>query len=189
METIFKNTENSKKNESSKFIFQCTDKINLETPNNKKPGLVNLSILYTWKDIKSAYNNNKFKISVSTWKDEFDLPNGSYSISEIRDYFKFIIKKHKTFAENPPIQIYPNKIKNKIVFKVRTGNKLELLSLETMKLLGSTKKDVIKIKMEKIYQNQNLLKSLQNTVIQSITVTSKLPKYCLLLYLINNFVR
>ena len=146
METIFKNTENSKKNESSKFIFQCTDKINLETPNNKKPGLVNLSILYTWKDIKSAYNNNEFKISVSTWKDEFDLPNGSYSISEIRDYFKFIIKKHKTFAENPPIQIYPNKIKNKIVFKVRTGYKLELLSLETMKLLGSTKKDVDKDK-------------------------------------------
>ena len=123
-----------------------SDKINLETPNNKKPGLVNLSIYYTWKNIKSAYNNNKFKISAPTWNDEFDLPNGSYSISEIREYFKFIIKKHKTFPENPPIQICPNKIKNKIVFKVRTGCKLELLSLETMKLLGSTKKDVDKDK-------------------------------------------
>ena len=60
----------------------------------------------------------------------------------IQDYFEFIIKKHKTFAQNPPIQIYPNKIKNRIVFKIKTGYKLELLSPETMKLLGSTKKDV-----------------------------------------------
>ena len=68
--------------------------------------------------------------------------DGSYSISNIQDYFEFIIKKHETLAENPPIQIYPNKIKNRIVFKVKTGYKLELLSPETMKLLGSTKKDV-----------------------------------------------
>ena len=64
----------------------------------------------------------------------------------IQDYFEFIIKKHKTFAQNPPIQIYPNKIKNRIVFKIKTGYKLELLSPETMKLLGSTKKDVDKDK-------------------------------------------
>ena len=102
----------------------------------------NLSIYYTWKNIKSAYNNNKFKTSAPTWNDEFDLPDGSYSISDIQDYFEFIIKKHETLAENPPIQIYPNKIKNRIVFKIKTGYKLELLSPETMKLLGSTKKDV-----------------------------------------------
>ena len=59
-----------------------------------------------------------------------------------QDYFEFIIKKHETLAENPPVQVYPNKIKNRIVFKVKTGCKLELLSPETMKLLGSTKKDV-----------------------------------------------
>ena len=101
--------------------------------------MVNLSIYYTWKNIKSAYNNNKFKISAPTWNDEFDLPDGSYSISDIQDYFEFIIKKHETLAENPPIKIYPNKIKNRIVFKIKTGYKLELLSPETMKILGSIK--------------------------------------------------
>ena len=104
--------------------------------------MINLSIYYTWKNIKSEYNNNKFKISAPTWNDTFDLPDGSYSISDIQDYFEFIIKKHETLTENPPVQIYPNKIKNRIVFKIKTGYKLELLTPETMKLLGSTKKDV-----------------------------------------------
>ena len=141
------NTENSKTNESNKFIYQFTDKLNLKTPNNKNIGLVNLSIYYTWKNIKSEYNNNKFKISAPTWNDTFDLPDGSYSISDIQDYFEFIIKKHEALTENPPIQIYPNKIKNRIIFKVKTGYKLELLSPETMKLLGSTKNDVGKDKI------------------------------------------
>ena len=104
--------------------------------------LANLSIYYTWNIIKSEYNNNKFKISAPTWNETFDLPDGSYSISDIQDYFEFIIKKHETLTENPPIQIYPNKIKNRIVFKIKTGYKLELLTPETMKLLGSTKIDV-----------------------------------------------
>ena len=99
------------------------------------------------------YKNNKVKISGPTWNDEFDLSNGSYSISDIQDYFEFIIKKHETLTENPPIQIYPNKIKNSVVFKLKTGFKFELLSLETMKILGSTKQDADKIKMEKMYQN------------------------------------
>ena len=71
-----------------------------------------------------------------------NLPDGSYSIADIQDYFEFIIKKHETLTENPPIQVYPNKIKNRIVFKIKTSHKLELLTLETMRLLGSTKKDV-----------------------------------------------
>ena len=100
------------------------------------------------KNIKSAYNNNKFKISAPTWNDTFDLPDGSYSIEDIEDYFEFIIKKHENLTENPPIEIYSNKIKNRIVFKIKTGYKLELLSPETMKLLGSLKR----IKME-ICQN------------------------------------
>ena len=100
--------------------------------------LANLSVHYTWKNIKSEYNNNKFKISAPTWNDEFDLPDGSYCVSDI----EFTIKKHKTLTENPPVQIYPNKIRYGIAFKVKTGCKLELLSPETMKLLGSTKKDV-----------------------------------------------
>ena len=108
--------------------------------------LVILSIYYTWKNIKSEYKNNKFKISAPTWNETFDLPDGSYSISDIQDYFEFIIKKHETLTENPSIQIYPNKIKNRIVFKIKTGYKLELLTLETMKLLGNTKKVVDKNK-------------------------------------------
>ena len=108
--------------------------------------LANLSIYYTWKNIKSEYSNNKFKISAPTWNDTFDLLDGSYYVADIQDYFEFIIKKHETLTENPSIQIYPNKIINKIVFKIKTGYKLELLTLETMKLLGSTKKLVDKDK-------------------------------------------
>ena len=133
-------TENSKTNESKKFIYQFSDELNLKNPNNKNTGLVNLSIYYIWKNIKSLYNNNKFKISAPTWKDEFELPDGSYSTSDIQDYFEFIIKKHETSTEDPPIQIYPNKIKNRIAFKIKTGHKLELLSPETMKLLKCAKK-------------------------------------------------
>ena len=65
--------------------------------------LTNLSIYYTWKNIKSAYNSNEFKISALTWNDTFDLPDCYYSIADIQDYFKFIIKKHETLAENPPV--------------------------------------------------------------------------------------
>ena len=135
------NTENSKTNEPHRFKLDLTDKLNLKNP-NKNMALANLSIYYTWKNIKSKYNNNKFKISAPTWNDTFDLPDGSYSISDIQDYFEFIIKKHETLTENPPIQIYPNKIKNRIVFKIKTGYKLELLTPATVKFLESTKEDV-----------------------------------------------
>ena len=77
------NTRNSKTNESNKFIYQFTDKLNLKTPNNKNIGLVNLSIYFTWKNIKSEYNNNKFKISAPTWNDTFHLPDVCYLISDI----------------------------------------------------------------------------------------------------------
>ena len=104
--------------------------------------LANLSIYYTWKNIKSEYNNNKFKISAPTWNDTFDLPDGSYSIDDIQDYFENNTKKHETLNEDLPIEICLNKIKNKIVFKIKTGYKLELLTHETIRLLGSTKKVV-----------------------------------------------
>ena len=115
--------------------------------------LANLSIYYTWKNIKSEFNNNKFKISALTWSKTFDLPDGSYIIADIQDYFEFIIKKHEALTENPSIQIYPNKIKDRIAFKIKTGYKLELLTPETMKLLGSIKKLLIQIKIVKMYQN------------------------------------
>ena len=145
MEAIFMNTENSKTNESHRSRLDSTDKLNLKNP-KKNMASANLSIYYTWKNIKSEYNNNKFKISAPTWNETFDLLDGSYSIDDIQDYFEFIIKKHETLAENPPVQIYPNKIKNRIVFKIKTGYKLEFLTPETMKLLGSTNKVVEKDK-------------------------------------------
>ena len=110
--------------------------------------LVNLSIPYTWKNIKSEYNSNKFKIFVPTWNDTLDLPVDSYLIADIQNYFELIIKKREPSTENPSVQTYPNKIKNRIVFKIKTGYKLELLTPETIKLLGSGKKDVDKIKDE-----------------------------------------
>ena len=118
MEKIFTNTKNSKGNESNKFIYQIIDKLNLKTPLNKNIGLVNSSMYYTWTNIKSAYNNN-------IWNYELDLPDNSYSISDIQGYFEFVIKKHENLTENSPIQIYPNKIKNRIIFKIKTGYKLE----------------------------------------------------------------
>ena len=157
METSFMNTENSKTNESHRFKLDLADKLNLKNP-KKNMALVNLSIYYTWKNIRSEYNNNKFKISAPTWNETFDLPDGSYSIFDIQDYFEFIIKKHETLTENPSIQIYPNKIKNRIVFKIKTGYKLELLTLETMKLIGSTKKVVDK---DKNGENVPKLKSVE----------------------------
>ena len=113
--------------------------------------LANLSIYYTWKNIKSKCINNKLKISAANWDDTFDIPDGSYSIADIQDYFEFIIKKHKNLTENPPIQIYPNKTKNRIVFKIKNGYKLELLTPETMGLLGSTKKMLMQIEIVKMY--------------------------------------
>ena len=90
--------------------------------------LAHLSIYYTWKNIKSEYKNNKFKISAPTWNDTFDLPDGFYSIDDIQDYFEFIIKNHETLTEDLPIEIYPNKMKNRIVFKIKIGYKFELLT-------------------------------------------------------------
>ena len=72
--------------------------------------LSNLSIYYTWKNIKSSYNNNKFKISAPAWNDKFELPNGSYSVSDIQDYFEYILKMQGENIDNPSVKIYVNKI-------------------------------------------------------------------------------
>ena len=98
-------------------------------------------------DIKRSYNNNKFKISAPTWSDEFELPDGSYStISEIQDYFEYILKKHSQNVDDPSIKIYVNKIENRVTFKIKNGSYLELLTPETMKLLGSTESKITKDK-------------------------------------------
>ena len=145
METILMNTENSKTSEPHRFKLDLTDKLNLKNL-NKNMTLANSNIYYSWESIKSEYNSNKFKISAPNWNDTFDLPDGSYSIADIQDYFEFIIEKHETLPENLPVEVYPNKIKNRIVFKIKISYKLELLTPETLRLLETTKKDVDKDK-------------------------------------------
>ena len=131
------NTRNSKTSEPNRFKYYLIDKLDFKNP-KKNMALANLSNYYTWKNVKSAYNNNKLKISAPTWNETFDLPDGSCNVSEIQDYIEYIIKKHEKIGENAPILTYANTINNRIVFKIKSGYKLELLSKETMKLLGST---------------------------------------------------
>ena len=180
------NTQNSKTNEPHGFRLSLADRLNLKNPNTNI-ALGNLSIYYTQKNIKSAYKNNNIKIPFPAWNDTFDLLDSSYSIAGIQDYFEFIIKKHETLTENPPVQIYPNKIKNRIVFKIKTGYELELLSSETMKLLGSSKKDVDQDKDGEDVPKLESAEVIQCIVIQSITIINKHLQYYLLLCQINNF--
>ena len=141
------NTLNSKTNKPNRFAYQFTDKLNLKNY-SKYIASANLSIYYTWKNIKSEYKNNKFKISAPTWNDEYNLLDGSYFVFDIQDCFEYIIKKHETVTDidNPPVEIDVNEIKNRIVFKIKTGYKLELLTEETMQLLGSSKNVIDKNK-------------------------------------------
>ena len=89
MDTIFMNSENSKTPKPHVLVLKLTNKLDLRI-GKKVIALSNLSIYYTWKNIKNSYNNNKFKISAPTWNDEFELPDGSYSVSDIQDYFEYI---------------------------------------------------------------------------------------------------
>ena len=131
------NPENSKTSEPYIWILKLIDKLDL-TSGEKIIAPSNLSIYYTWKNIKSSHNNNKFKISAPTWNDEFKLPDGSYSVSDIQDYFEYILKKHGENIDNPSVKIYVNKIENRITFRIKNGYSLELLTSETIKLLEST---------------------------------------------------
>ena len=129
METIIINTENSKTNEAHKFRLSLSDKLNLKNP-QKNIALGNLSIYYTWKNI------------------------GMILLIYLMVFILLQILKIILNLSLKNMKLYPNKVKNMIVFKIKTGYKLELLSPETMKLLGSTKKVVDKKKkMEKMYQN------------------------------------
>ena len=92
MDTIFMNSENSRTSEYHVLVLNLTDKLHLRR-GRKIVALSDLSIYYTWKNIKSSYNNNKFKIPAPTWDEEFELLDGSYSISDIQDYFEYILKK------------------------------------------------------------------------------------------------
>ena len=111
MDTIFMNSENSRTPEYHVLVLKLTNKLDKLTnksdlrKSQKSVALSNLSIYYTWKKIKSSYNNNKFKISTPTWSDEFKLPDGSYSISYIQDNFDYILKKHSENVNYPSIRI------------------------------------------------------------------------------------
>ena len=145
MDTIFVNSENSRTPIYDVLVLKLTDKLDLRR-GQKSIALSNLSIYYTWKNIKSSYNNNKFKISAPSWSDGFELPDGSYLISGIQDYFEYILKKHNENIDNPSIRIYVNKIENRILFKIKNGYYLELLTPETLKLFGSTESKITKDK-------------------------------------------
>ena len=145
METIFMNTENSKTNEPHKFVLNLSQRLDLRSA-DKHVVLQNLSIYYTWKNIRKQYKNNKSKIIAPTWNDEFELSDRSYSVLDIQDYIEYIIKKHETLTTIPPIHFYTNRINNRLVFKIKDGYKLELETPETMKLFGSIKKLIGKTK-------------------------------------------
>ena len=112
------NSENSKTSEPHILKLKLTDKSDLRL-DKKVIALSNISMYYTWNNIKSSWNNNTFKISAPTWNEEFTLPDGSYSISYIQDYFEYILKKHWDNTDKPSIQIYINKIENRITFKIK----------------------------------------------------------------------
>ena len=158
MDTIFMNSENSKTPKPNVLILKLINKLDLGM-GEKVIALSNLSIYYIWKNIKSLYNNNKFKISAPTWNVEFELPEGSYSVTDIQDYFGYILKKHGEDIDKPLVQIFVNKIENRVTFKIKYGYSPELLTPETMKLLGSSKNKITKDKNgENVYPILKLLK-------------------------------
>ena len=121
MNSIFMNSENSKTSKPNVLILKLTNKLDLRI-GEKVVALSDLSIYYTWRNIKSSYNNNKFKISAPTWNDF------SYSVSDIQDYFEYILERHGENTDEPSVQKYVNKIGNRIAFKIKKRCSLELLT-------------------------------------------------------------
>ena len=155
MNTIFMNSKNGKTSDPHRL--NLTDKIDLK---RKKKYLASWKKIKmekynmgkkngekTWKNIKKWYKNNKFKISAPTWNEKFELLDGSYSLSEIQGYFKYILKKHGWKTVDPSIRICINKVVNRITFEIKTEYYIELLTPETLKLRESTK--------SKITENEN----------------------------------
>ena len=181
MDTIFMNSENSRTSDYHVLTLKLTDKLDLRR-GQKTVALSNLSTYYTWKNIKSSYNNNKFKISAPTWSEEFELPDGSYSVSDIQDYFEYILKKHSESVDNLSIRIYVNKIENRITFKIKSGYYIELLTPETMKLLGSTESKITKYKNGENVPHLEVVELVLVHCILLIMIISKIQEYCILLY-------
>ena len=144
------NSENPKTSDPHRLLLNVLGEINLKRK-DKYVALLNLSIYYIWEKIKESYKSNKFKKSASASDEEFELPDRSYSVSDIQNYFKYITKTHETVTDNPWIMIYVNKMENRIKFNIKARYYLELLFLKIMKLLGSTKSKITKNKMVKIF--------------------------------------
>ena len=145
MDTTIMYSRNSETSDPHRLLLNLSDKMNLKI-SNKCVALSNLSIYYMWENIKKSYKNNKFNISAPLWNEKFELPDGTYSVSDIQNYFKYIFKNMQKKTNNPLIRIYINKTENRITFKIKVGYYVELLTPETMKLLGNTKSKIIKDK-------------------------------------------
>ena len=162
MNTVFMNSKNSETSDPHRLLLNLTDKTNLRS-SDKYVALSNLSINYTWKNIKKLYKNNKFKISAPSWNKELELPDG----------------KHGEKNDNPSIRIYINKIENKIIFKIKTGYYLELLTPEIMNLFGSTK---TKISNDKNGKNVPYLEITEVVLVHCNTVNNDYQQDSRVLY-------
>ena len=111
------------------------------------PKDVDKNLKHEIRNIRKQYKNNKLNIAAPTWNDEFELPDSSYSVSDIQDCTEYIIKKNETLTKIPPIDVYINRINKGLVFKIKDGNKLELQTPETVKLFSITKKLIGKTKI------------------------------------------
>ena len=145
MDTTFMNSENSRTSTYHVLVLKLADELDLRR-SQKSVALSNLSIYYTWKNVQSSYNNSLSKISAPNWSEEFKLPDGSHSISDIQDYCEYILKKYSESVDNPSIKIYVNKYENRVTFKIKNRYYLELLTPETVKLLRSTESKITKDK-------------------------------------------
>ena len=122
MDTKFVNSESSKTSEPHVLILKLTDKLDLSR-GERIIALSIISIYYILKNIKSSYNNNKFK-TAPTWNNKFELPDGSYSALDIQDYFKYILKRHGENIDNPSVKIHVNKIENRITLELKMDTAL-----------------------------------------------------------------
>ena len=136
-------SDNSKSSKRHILKLRLTSKLDLRLGKKMIP-LSKLGIYYTWKNIKGSYSNNKFQISAPTWNEQFKIPDACYSVSDIQDYFEYILKKHGENTNKPSKQIYTNKTENRITFKIKNGCSLELFRKETMKLLETTGNKITK---------------------------------------------
>ena len=129
------NSEDSKTSDPHRLLLSLSNKTDLKR-SDKYVALSNLTIYYTWKNIKKSYKSNKLKISAPTWNGKFELPDGSYSVSDIPDYFEYILKKHGEKTDNPSIRIYVNIIENKMTFKIKAGYySIEICSTITISMI------------------------------------------------------